>query len=71
MPWAGDSGWLRRALPGLHRGCYGCFGPKETPNTPSLSAWWQRLGVSDRDLVRAFRSFNAYAEPFREESEAA
>lgn len=56
--------------PTYQRGCYGCFGPMETPNTSSLSAWWRRLGVRDEDLVRAFRSFNAYAEPFRKESEA-
>jgi len=56
--------------PGYARGCYGCFGPKETPNTPALSAWWCQLGVSERDLVRAYRSFNAYAEPFRRESES-
>jgi sulfhydrogenase subunit delta len=56
--------------PAYARGCYGCFGPKETPNTPALSAWWSELGVSDRDLVRAYRSFNAYAEPFRRESES-
>ncbi len=56
--------------PAYHRGCYGCFGPKETPNTASLSAWWRKLGVQEQDLVRAFRGFNAYAEPFRKESEA-
>ena len=56
--------------PAYARGCYGCFGPKETPNTRSLSAWWGRLGVGETDLVRAFRGFNAYAEAFREESEA-
>ena len=56
--------------PAYARGCYGCFGPKETPNTPALSEWWSELGVSERDLVRAFRSFNAYAEPFRRESES-
>ncbi len=56
--------------PAYARGCYGCFGPKETSNTPALSAWWSQLGVSERDLVRAFRSFNAYAEPFRRESES-
>jgi sulfhydrogenase subunit delta len=55
--------------PTYHRGCYGCFGPKETPNTASLSQWWSHLGVSRPDLTRAFRSFNAYAEPFRKESE--
>jgi len=55
--------------PTYHRGCYGCFGPKETPNTASLSQWWSHLGVSRPDLIRAFRSFNACAEPFRKESE--
>jgi len=56
--------------PAYGRGCYGCFGPKETPNTRSLAGWWQRLDVDERDLVRAFRGFNAYAEPFKRESEA-
>ncbi len=56
--------------PAYDRGCYGCFGPKETPNTTSLSGWWRRLGVEERELVRAFRTFNAYAEAFRTESEA-
>ncbi len=55
--------------PAYNRGCYGCYGPMESPNTESLSAWWQRLGVSEADLVRAYRTFNAYAEPFRKESE--
>jgi sulfhydrogenase subunit delta len=56
--------------PAYSRGCFGCFGPKEMPNTASLSAWWQHLGVPERDLVRAFRGINAYAEPFKRESEA-
>jgi sulfhydrogenase subunit delta len=54
--------------PAYNRGCYGCYGPMETPNTASLSARWQGLGVKEEDLVRAFRGFNAYAEAFREES---
>jgi len=56
--------------PGYNRGCYGCFGPKETPNTGSLSSWWSRLRVDEADIVRAYRGFNAFAEPFRKESEA-
>lgn len=56
--------------PAYARGCYGCYGPKETPNTAALSAQWMRLGATDQDVVRAFRGFNAYAEPFRMESEA-
>ena len=55
--------------PAYNRGCYGCFGPKETPNTRSLSNWWSRLGVKDQDIMRAFRTFNAYTEAFRRESE--
>jgi sulfhydrogenase subunit delta len=56
--------------PAYHRGCYGCFGPMETPNTDSLSRWWSYLGVKEQDVVRAFRTFNAWAEAFREESVA-
>lgn len=56
--------------PSYGRGCYACFGPKETPNTSSLSASVARLKMKDEEIVRAFRTFNAYAEPFRKESEA-
>ena len=57
--------------PAFDRGCYGCFGPKETPNTSSLSAWLKdKGGKSPDELVRAFRGFNAYADAFRKESEA-
>ena len=57
--------------PTYHRGCYGCYGPKETPNTASLAAWFsQRLGMSEPNLVRAFRTFYANAPEFRRESEA-
>ncbi len=56
--------------PAYQRGCYGCFGPKETPNTASLSAGLTTLGMTDPELVRAFRSFNATAEAFQHESQA-
>jgi coenzyme F420-reducing hydrogenase gamma subunit len=55
--------------PAYQRGCYGCYGPMETPNTASLSHWWEGLGVRQEDLVRAYRGFNAYAQAFREASE--
>jgi len=54
--------------PSFNRGCYGCFGPMESPNTAALEEWWRELGVPDRVMVDAFRSFNAWAEPFREAS---
>jgi sulfhydrogenase subunit delta len=56
--------------PSCTRGCYGCFGPAETPNTAALSAWWRELGVSRPDVTRAFRTFNANSGPFRKEAEA-
>jgi sulfhydrogenase subunit delta len=57
--------------PAYHRGCYGCYGPMRTPNTASLAAWWkEKLEASDADVVRSFRTFNAYADAFRRESEA-
>jgi len=55
--------------PSYSRGCYGCFGPKETPNTVALSARWSKLGANENEIMRTFRGFNAYAEAFRRESE--
>lgn len=56
--------------PSYERGCYGCFGPAETVNSPSLTSRFKELGVSEADLVRSFRTFNANAPAFRETSEA-
>lgn len=55
--------------PSYNRGCYGCYGPMETPNTQALTRRWQDLGAKKSDLVRAFRGFNAWADSFRKESE--
>jgi len=52
--------------PAYNRGCYGCYGPKETPNTASLDAW---SGLEQRDLVRVYRTFNAGADAFKQASE--
>jgi coenzyme F420-reducing hydrogenase gamma subunit len=54
--------------PAYNRGCYGCYGPMETPNTAALAREWQSLGASARQITQAFRSFNAAAEAFRKES---
>jgi sulfhydrogenase subunit delta len=56
--------------PAYDRGCYGCFGPMETPNAAPLSGWLSRLGVEEVDLVRLYRTFHAAAPTFREQSEA-
>jgi coenzyme F420-reducing hydrogenase gamma subunit len=56
--------------PSYNRGCYGCFGPMETPNTSSMSEAWKKLGASEDEVLRIFRTYNAWSEPFRKESEA-
>jgi sulfhydrogenase subunit delta len=56
--------------PSYRRGCYGCYGPMETPNTAALAREWTILGAGRRDIQRAFRTFNAMAEPFLRESKA-
>jgi sulfhydrogenase subunit delta len=56
--------------PAYDRGCYGCFGPMESPNVEALAAQWRALGVSERGIVQSLRTFNANAPAFREASEA-
>jgi coenzyme F420-reducing hydrogenase gamma subunit len=56
--------------PTYHRGCYGCYGPMETPNTRSLAGALEAAGVSQVNLLRVFRTFNANAPAFRDESRA-
>ena len=55
--------------PSYDRGCYGCYGPMESPNTLSLTYQFRILGQSDRAISRAFRGFNAWAWQFRKASE--
>jgi len=55
--------------PSYDRGCYGCYGPMETPNVAALSEKLQRLGLPGHEVGRLYRTFNADAEPFRSEAE--
>jgi sulfhydrogenase subunit delta len=55
--------------PSYHRGCYGCFGPMEDPNTASLAGWLQDHGSTQGELARSFRTFYANAPAFREEAD--
>jgi sulfhydrogenase subunit delta len=55
--------------PSYARGCYGCYGPMETPNTSSLTSQFRILGQADSQVARAFRGFNAWAWQFRKASE--
>jgi coenzyme F420-reducing hydrogenase gamma subunit len=54
--------------PAYNRGCYGCFGPMETPNTVSLIPRLRDLGLTESGVERIFSTFNANAEPFRQAS---
>lgn len=56
--------------PAYARGCFGCFGPAETPNLASLKAWWRTLGVDDQGLQRALATFNVEAFRRNERAEA-
>ncbi|GJL82982.1 MAG: oxidoreductase [marine bacterium B5-7] len=55
--------------PAYDRGCYGCYGPMETPNTSSLAIWMRELGVTKVELQRMFRTYNAEDPDFRREGD--
>ena len=54
--------------PTYDRGCYGCFGPAEDANLPSMSAQLARLGLDQPAVVRLLRTFNVEAPAWRAES---
>lgn len=51
--------------PAYNRGCFGCFGPMESPNTRSLIPLLRRQGLDEVAVHRAFQTFNAAAPEFR------
>ena len=55
--------------PSFARGCFGCFGPMESPNTASMARVLAVAGASPGEIARAFRTFTAGAEAFRAEGE--
>jgi len=54
--------------PTCDRGCYGCFGPQEQPNTHALAARLAELGLDTKQRRDLFRTFNAAAASFAKES---
>ncbi|HLN41245.1 MAG TPA: hypothetical protein VK215_02260 [Acidimicrobiales bacterium] len=56
--------------PSVGRGCFGCFGPAATANTSSLATQLRRQGTAPVDVSRLFRTFNAGAPAFLDESVA-
>jgi len=55
--------------PAYSRGCYGCFGPAETPNTSSLTGQLKMLGMPSSEAARVFRTFNANAPAFTDQAD--
>jgi hypothetical protein len=55
--------------PTYDRGCYGCFGPMDAPQTAPLARQLTVLGLSRGEVHRLFSTFNAASEPFRAEAE--
>ena len=57
--------------PGMNRGCYGCFGPSQTPNTRALTGAFRSQGMASDDIEGTFRFITGYAPAFREASDEA
>lgn len=62
-------GGCNALCPAYNRGCYGCFGPMESPNTAALAEQFRHLGLTEPEIVRSFRSYSGWAQPFREEAD--
>jgi sulfhydrogenase subunit delta len=56
--------------PAYARGCYGCFGPSDSPNLESLMRAWNAAGVPRDEIARVLRTFNAAAPAMRKVSSA-
>ena len=52
--------------PAYNRGCFGCYGPMETPNTAALIPLLRGQGLTELGVERVFQTFNANAEGFRQ-----
>jgi len=55
--------------PGMGRGCYGCFGPREGANVDALAAWFAdgpgTGGLAAADVGRLFAGFTGASPSFR------
>ncbi|NIB45020.1 oxidoreductase [Pseudomaricurvus alkylphenolicus] len=54
--------------PAFRRGCYGCFGPRESAATESLATQMKNIGRSEQEILRSFRLFTAASPEFEKES---
>lgn len=56
--------------PTYRRGCYGCYGPKETANPLALTRWWEKeLNTEAQSIQHLLSNFNCAAEAFQKASE--
>lgn len=56
--------------PSYRRGCYGCYGPKETANPLALTRWWEKeLKTEPQTIKHLLRNFNCGSEEFQKASE--
>jgi coenzyme F420-reducing hydrogenase gamma subunit len=51
------------------RGCYGCFGPSETPDVRAVEPALRAAGATPAEIGRSYGTFNVGLEPFRSEYE--
>jgi len=56
--------------PTFGRGCYGCFGPSQPPNTEALGRRFIELGLSKQRASDTFRFITGWAPAFREAADA-
>jgi len=55
--------------PSCNRGCYGCYGPKETAKPLALTEYWEQNFQTDPLTIKGLlRNFNCQTEEFREAS---
>jgi sulfhydrogenase subunit delta len=52
--------------PRFQRGCYGCFGPMDSPNPGAQLGLLRATGLAEDDMGRVFRTFHAAAPVFIE-----
>jgi coenzyme F420-reducing hydrogenase gamma subunit len=51
--------------PNYHRGCYGCFGPSDSPQPENLAPVLAETGAGPQDIERLYSTFNVAAPAFR------
>lgn len=53
--------------PRFSRGCFGCFGPSDTPRVQALAPVLASVGATDTDVARLYGTFNVGAPAFGDE----